>query len=219
MGLRAAPAGVARTLAPVTATPEYYAELLEAFPDPESLTVLVVARASTAEVAAELSIDLRRVVDSDEAAGDEESTAWALLDVPGGVLAVEPTGFGDPTLATLARLSSGGRAAAVVRTNVLAHQRFGAARDGEVTFDDNEYMYVDDPGVVPTELRALFDLVWDDLSEDSDEDDEGPDGVPVGLAMAEVVTGLEVTTAQVEALLDSPFHPAPRQTYAEDLDD
>ena len=29
------------------------------------------------------------------------------------------------------------------------------ARDGKLAFDDNEYMYIDDPGVVPCGQRAL----------------------------------------------------------------
>ena len=63
---------------------------------------------------------------------------------------------------------------AVVRHNIQAHLRFGAARDGELVFDDDEYLYVEDPSSVPAELRPLFDLVWVDLDLDHDLDDDGP---------------------------------------------
>jgi hypothetical protein len=210
----------------VAATPDYYAEVLEAFPDAESVTVLFVGGATAAGVSATLGLDLASTVDPDEVVGDDQVTAWALVEVPGGVVAVEPTGFGDPTRTVLAALSSDGHSAAVVRTNVLAHVRFGCARDGRLLFDDNEYVYVEDPEVVPSELRSLFDLAWDDLStdptgdegaEDDDEDDDGPDAVVVGLAMAELVTGVELTPGQVEALVESAYHPGPPPRYADDL--
>jgi hypothetical protein len=201
----------------VTATPEYYAQVIEAFPDTESLTVLVVAGASRDQVAAALSIDLSTPVDNDWS-DNVELAAWALLDIPGGVLAVERSGYGDPARAALRTLSDDGRAAAVVRSNVQAHLRFGCARDGELLFDDDEYMYTDDPDQVPAELRPLFDLAWDDLESD-DDSDEDVDGFGVGLAMAELVTGVEVTAAQVAEVFQSGFVGGPSLVYASSLDE
>ena len=136
------------------------------------------------------------------------------------MLAVETTGYGDPTLAALKALSGKDGAAAVVRHNVQAHLRFGCARNGELLFDDDEYMYVDDPDVVPRELRPLFDLAWDDLEGDEDDDDEGTDGFAVGLAMAEFVTGIELTSDSVtEVCTRQTFFLAPGLVYARALDE
>jgi len=204
----------------MTATPGYYADIAEGFLDTESLTVLFVAGATVPEVAAALDIDLEKSKDLDDVLGDMYATAWALLAVPGGVVAVEPTGFGDPTRAALVKLSRHGRASAVVRNNVLAHLRFGCARDGQLLFDDNEYMYVRDPAEVPEDLRPLIDLVWQDIGDEEDEPseyDEGPDGFPVALAMAEKATGVAVTSEDVETIQSAEYHPAPTQRYAREL--
>jgi Family of unknown function (DUF6461) len=204
----------------MTATPEHYADVSEGFLDTESLTVLFAAGASVAEVAAALDVDLDTSKDLDDVLGDMHATAWSLLAVPGGVLAVEPTGFGDPTRAALVELSRDGRAAAVVRNNVLAHLRFGCARDARLLFDDNEYMYVPDPAGVPAELRPFIDLVWQKIGDEDDEprdDEEGPDGFPVALAMAEKVTGVAVTYQNVETIQSADYHPAPTLRYAREL--
>jgi len=206
------PGCVVQPYAPlVSATPEYYERLLEAFPDPDSLTVLIVAGSSREQVAAVLDVDLGKPAD-DAASDEEESTAWAISEISGGVLAVESTGYGDPTLTALRALAENGGASAVVRNNAQGHLRFGCARDGELLFDDNEYMYIEDPSVVPPELRPLFDLAWDDL-EDLDSDDEGPDGFAVGLAMAEAITGVEVTTDQVAMAYEGEGFAAPSLVY------
>ena len=65
----------------------------------------------------------------------------AAIEVPGGVLAIELSGYGDPSTADLASLSTSG-ASAVVRCNIQAHDRFGCARAGELVFDDDEFTYV-----------------------------------------------------------------------------
>ena len=197
----------------VVATAEYYRELVEAFPDAESLTVLVVARATREEVATALSVDLGApVADPWE---DEGSTGWAIGEVPGGVLAVEETGYGDPTRAALRTLSANG-AAAVVRSNVQGHVRFGCATDGRLLFDDDEYMFIQDPGAVPAQLRPLFDLAWTDLDEG---EGDGPDGFVVGLAMAEAITGVELEPVHVAQVLDSGYFSAPTLVYASSLND
>jgi hypothetical protein len=208
----------------VPTTMDRYIELVAAFPDTESLTVLTVASVTRDQVAAQLDVDLSTPVDEDIWADNEHVTAWALLEVPGGVLAVELSGFGDPSNADLAALSAlpalpGG--SAVTRSNVLAHYRFGCARNGELLFDDDEFIFTDRPEAVPAELRPLFDLVHDDLSdEDSEndgEDDDTPPPFAVGLAMAEAITGVEITAAHISGVYESGFFAGPSQRYLNDL--
>lgn len=108
-------------------------------------------------------------------------------------------------------LTEGDRAAAVVRSNIQAHLRFGGARDGVLVFDD-DYMYLESPDDVLSELRPLFDLAWDDLGSD-DADGQAPDGFAVGLAMAELITGVEIT-AEHGAVIDGlEFFWAPSLVY------
>jgi len=202
----------------VTATLEYYEQLLDAFPDLESLTVLIVSGASRDQVAAALGIDLNEPVDIDYWGDNPDTTGWAALEIPGGVLAVELSGFGDPTTHALCSLSENGGAAAVVRSNIQGHMRFGCARDGELLFDDNEFMYVEDPSAVPTELRPLFDLVWEDPDGDERDMDEMPSPVAVGLAMAELITGIELTADQVGAVHGSQLFKTPTLVYARSLE-
>lgn len=164
-------------------------------------TVLVAAGATVAEVVEALG----GVSVEDVPAGDldPETFTWSaylLTAIDGGVLAVEDTGYADPPTAVLIALSRGGRAAAVVRDNIQAHQRFGCARDGVLLFDDHEYVYLDDRSRVPAELRELFDRAWVDLDDDAAVDDGTADGTAVGLAMAEVVTGLHVVAGDTRRL-------------------
>lgn len=189
----------------------HYAVLLEDAPfDTESLTVLVVAGATRQEVAAALGVDLAADPTEYPEADDEEHSAYALTDLDGGVLAVEHSGYADPSLDALRTLSAGGRSVAVVRDNLQAHTRFGWARDGEVVFDDDEYPYLEDPARVPAELRPLFDTAW--VDEDDDADDEAHP-FPVGLAMAELVTGLRLTAEDLQRVADSGYRLAPSLVY------
>ena len=87
--------------------------MLSAFPDTESLTVLVAAGATRLAVLTGLGVDLSSPAE-DAWDIDERSTAWAAIEVPGGVLAVALSGYGDPRRPTLASLSKAG-ATAVVR--------------------------------------------------------------------------------------------------------
>ena len=112
------------------------------------------------------------------------------------MLAVEITGFGDPSKADLVALSMSG-AASVVRSNILAHYRFGCARAGELLFDADEYIFVEDLDAVPAELQDMFRLVCDDLADEPNHV-EHRDPFAVGLAMCEVVTGLEVSADHVQ---------------------
>ncbi len=141
--------------------------------------------------------------------------AGRLIDLPSGILAIEPTCYGDPTNAALAELSRDGAAAAVVRSNIQAHERFGCARDGQLLYDNDEYVHEENPEVVPTELRSLFDLAR--IALDEDDDDDGSDPFAVGLAMAEVITGIELTAAQVAEVDAGGFFSAPGLVYAKSL--
>jgi len=197
----------------------YFRGVAEALHAVESFTVVVVAGASRDEVARMLHVDLSRPVNVDDLWDEDvDHTGWALIDVAGGVLAVEPSGYGDPTLDTLRELSADGRAVAVLRDNIQAHERFGAARDGELLFDDDEFKYIEDPAVVPDELRDLFDLVWDDLEGELDVD-AVVDSTAVSLAMAEVVTGLTVTAADLATVSEAPYFAGPSLVYAGSLDE
>jgi hypothetical protein len=195
-------------LQPVAATVEFYEQVLSAFPDTESLTVFVAAGATRDAVLAALGADLSNPVE-DAQDLDSGTAAWAAVEVPGGVLAVELSGYGDPSLADLGSVSQAG-AAAVVRSNIQAHYRFGAARAGALIFDDDEYIFVADPDRVPVELRPLFDAAWDDVD---GEDDERADPLATGLAMAELITGMEVSEDQVAAVLEAEFFLAPSLRY------
>lgn len=119
-----------------------------------------------------------------------DSSAYGFLQVGDGVVAHEDTGFADPPRRLLAALSRDGGAAAVATDNIEAMTRFGYARDGEVVFDELEYAFVDDLGEVPSEVRDLARLAWEDL--------DGPmvetaDWLAVATAMSEKVTGVRAT--------------------------
>ena len=192
-------------------TPESYAPFLEALADTESLSVLVVAGKSRTVVADALHVDF--AVEIPEGDSDDlDITGWALAEIPGGVLAIEHTGYGDPSLGMLQELSRDGGAAAVVRNNVMAHQRFGCARDGEVLFDDDEFMYTRHPNNVPTELRGLFDLVYDDLETDETTENSA-DPFAVGLAMTELITGIHLVAEDIATVQDSGYFAGPAQEY------
>ena len=134
-------------------------------------------------------------VPEDELDGDEPIWArYTLTAIEGGVLASEDTGYADPPNSVLVALSKGARAAAVVRDNIQAHCRFGCARDGELLFDSDEYPFLQDRDSVPHEVRALFDMAWVDLTEDELNPQED-DSTAVAFAMAEVVTGIHLTSA------------------------
>jgi hypothetical protein len=63
----------------------------------------------------------------------------------------------------------------------------------------------------------LFDLVWDDL--EAEIPDEGPNPFAVGLAMAELVTGVHVTADHASDIRSTSFHRAPAMQYAASLDE
>jgi hypothetical protein len=179
----------------VATTVEYYDELVDAFGDSDSLTLLVVAGATRDRVARALEVDLHEPVchpwDEDH---DCDYAAWALVEIDGGVLAVEYTGYADPTVDALCAMSRGGGAAAVVRNNEQALLRFGCARDEELVVDAHGFL-----DEVPSGLQPLLDQV------------SGPaqDGFVVGLALAEVATGLELTQEQALVVAGAQFFKGP----------
>lgn len=199
---------------------EHYSEMCEEL-DLEELTVLVVAGATVEDVKAVVLAEAG--LGADDAANDDEVSFYGFVDVAGGVLAMEHTGYADPSVAALLRLSAGARSAAVVRDNIQAHLRFGAARDGTLLFDDDEFTFIDaeDRSRVPDELRPLFDLAWVDVdSDDEGEDDEG-NPIAVALAMAEATTGVVLTLEDLERLMDLPrdeFHRVRTLRYAVELE-
>lgn len=198
----------------MTGTPEYYESVLDSFHDLESCTVVIAAGLSRNEAAAALGVDLGTTLDEDDPAYFVSLTGWALMEIDQDVLGIEHTGYGEPSLISLKELSSGG-AAAVLRSNIDGDMRFGCARAGAVWFDDNEYPYIGDLSAVPGELRRLYDLVYDDLEgEITEETPEGPSPWAVGLAMAEIVTGIALTRASVDASYGVPLHPGPMMAYA-----
>ncbi|MBI4900723.1 MAG: hypothetical protein HY829_09625 [Actinobacteria bacterium] len=181
---------------------EHYGEILEV-DELDSQTVLVVAGASLEEVRAVVLADAALPTDG-QTLPDDEVSAYGFVEVEGGVLALEHTGYADPSVDALVQLSSGGRKAAVVRDNIQAHVRFGAARDGGLVFDDDEYIFLgaDERTRVPDELRPLFDLAWIDV--DADDQDDDVDPVAVALAMAELVTGIVLTADDFTRLAELP---------------
>lgn len=72
-------------------------------------------------------------------------------------------------------------------------------------------MYVEDPSIVPAELRQLFDLAWIDLDDEDDFGGDGPSSFAVALAMIEVVTGLKLSGDLVGQVFDSGFFRAPNR--------
>lgn len=201
---------------------EHYQQVVEDV-DVEATTLLVVAGASVAEVRDVIAAEAG-LADGEEVADDQRS-AYAFLEVDGGVLAVEYTGYAGPSVAALTRLSAGGRSAAVVGSDIQAHDRFGCARDGVLLFDDPEYTYLDagELARVPAELRPVLDLAWVDLDADLDEvEDDGEEvAFAAGLAMAELVTGIVLSVDDVERIWDvRPGDMLPVRTlvYARELD-
>ncbi|NYE35999.1 hypothetical protein F4692_001103 [Nocardioides cavernae] len=170
---------------------EHYTQVTEDV-DTESLTVLVVSGATVADVRSVVAADAGLA--DGEVVQDDERSAYVFVEVDGGVLAMEHSGFAGPTVEALTRLSEGGRSAAVVGSDIQAWDRFGCARDGVLLFDDPEYTFLDadDLSRVPDELRPLLDLARVDLDSDEDDDDSAALAFAVGLAMAELVTGIHL---------------------------
>jgi hypothetical protein len=183
----------------VAATVEYYDDLIDAIVVPEAFSFLVVAGASRDAIAHVLDVDLHDPVAHpwDDKA-DADYSAWALVEIDGGVLGIEYTGCSDPGVAALQSMTAGGAAAAVVRTqDEEQHLRFGCARDAVLLFDAPDFRSLADPELVPSELRPLLDRR------------EDADGLALALAMTEVVTGLELTPHQTMLFQTAQFFRGP----------
>lgn len=181
--------------------------------DTESLTVLLVAGANWEDIAVALHVDLDAEPSDDDRRTESETSAYAFAEIVGGVLAIEHSGYADPSLDALRQITLNGGMAAVVRSNVQGRYRFGCARDGQVVFDENDYIFCENPGQVPSELRSLLDSVWVDLDADDDEDDADLDPFVVGLAMAETYTGLRFRSGDIKRAAAAGFRPAPARLY------
>lgn len=142
-------------------------------------------------------------------------SAYAVAEIAGGVVAYEHTGYADPSPRVLAALSELGGAAAVTRSNIQAHERFGCALDGEVVFDADEFMYVDEEekAAVPPQLRPIFDSAWFDLDAGGDAEVE-PSGF-VGFAMAAMHTDAVVTAEDLTRAAQQGYHRVRTLTYLE----
>jgi hypothetical protein len=187
--------------------------------DTESLSILVAAGVTVDEVATALEVRTDTEPSEEPSLDDPDWSAFVMTEIPGGVLALEFSGYADPSLSALRAITIGERSAATVRSNIQAHLRFGCARDGEILFDDHEYTWVDDRERVPAELRDLFDLAYDDPDvEIGSDEDTAEDGFLVGLAMVEVITGLRITAEDLRRAVASGHRPAPSLRYVGELD-
>lgn len=192
----------------------YEAMFEDAGIDGESLTVLLVRGGTRAEVLRLLGAEPESNGEPYPDLEDVDYSGYAVVEVEGGVVALEHTGYADPSPRVLAALSALGGAAAVTRSDIQAHERFGCARDGAVVFDAHEFMYVDEreKESVPAELRPMFDRAGADL--DDDGDDDVPTGF-IGYAMAAKHTGLVVTAADLARAVRQGYHRVPTLTYFE----
>jgi len=194
--------------------PDQYADMFEdAGIDDESLTVLLVRGGTKADVVRILGADATASTDEFPDLDDEDWSAYALAEVEGGVVAFEHTGYADPHPRVLAELSTLGGAAAVARSNIQAHERFGCARDGVVLFDADEFMYVDagEKEAVPAELRPMFDSAWVDLSAEDDADTDVSGYVAFAMAVAH--TGVVVTGDDLSRAVQEGYHRVRSLTY------
>ena len=98
--------------------------------EPEELTVVSVTSSRADEVLAALQSSAVPLGDASDPDQDDEYTraTWFTHQLGPDVVAVEYSGYHDPSVATLAALSAVGRRAAVARSNIDAQVRFGCAR-------------------------------------------------------------------------------------------
>ena len=190
----------------------YEAMFEDAGIDRESLTVLLVRGGTRAEVLQLLGAEATSNGEQYPDLADADYSGYALAEVHGDVVAFEHTGYADPSPRVLGALSALGGAAAITRDNIMAHERFGCARDGAVLFDADEFRYTEEREreSVPHELRPLFDSAWANL--DSDSDDDGGSGF-VGYAMAALHTGIVVTGDDLSRALHQGYHRVRTLTY------
>ncbi len=191
--------------------------------DGESLSVVLVRGGTRAKVLALLGAEPESIGDhspdleeeeEEEEEEEDDYSAYALTEVQGGVIAFEHTGYADPSPRVLAALSELGGAAAVTRSNIQAHERFGCATDGVLVFDADEFMYVE-KDALPRELLPMFESVWVDLGGDGDDGDHEDAGGFVAYAMAAKHTGVVVTSDDLRRAVQQGYHRVPTLTYLE----
>lgn len=128
---------------------------------------------------------------------DAHRDGVAVVDVPGGVLAIEPNGFQGSLPEILEALSTGGSAASMF-WNVNDDNAFSCARGGRLVATVDMYDAEDADEVdLPDDLRPLFEQAAD----------EDADLHAVGLAMVEQFTGVRIMAAHVEGV--DAVHPIP----------
>jgi len=211
-------AAAAATLPDVNPAPEAcFALLNAAHLDSESMTYLVVAGGTRETVLSALGADMDHVVADLSDVDFENFSAYAVAEVEGGVIAIERSGYADPSTHALGLMSAGGGAAAVARSNIQAHERFGCARDGVLIFDDNEFTFIDREkrAKLPLELVAVFDSAWVDLDEDEDDVDADLAGLFTAMAMVTVFTGVSATAQDLQRAQDGGYYRVRTFTYLE----
>ena len=195
--------------------PSHYEAMFEdAGIDRESLTVLLVRGGTRADVLRLLGSEATSNEEPYPDLDDDDYSGYALAEVDGGVVAFEHTGYADPSPRVLGALSALGGAAAVTRDNIMAHERFGCARDGVVLFDADEFRYVEEreKESVPPELRPLFESASANLESESD---DAADGGFVAYAMAATHTGVVVTSDDLRRAVRQGYHRVRTLTYLE----
>jgi hypothetical protein len=119
---------------------------------------------------------------------DDAQTAVSVIEVDGGVIAVEFNGFQGSRPEVLKEVARPGKAASMF-WNVNGHERFGCAQRGKVltTYD---LVLGDDRDQFPKQLIVLLELAENDTT----------DLTALGVAMAEQFTGLAVTKDLIDAI-------------------
>lgn len=196
-----------------------YEMLSAAHLNSESLTYLVVAGGTRESVLSALGADMDHPITDVSHLDFDNFSAYAVAEVKNGVVAIEHSGYADPSPRALALMSTGGRVSAVARSNIQADERFGCARDGVLVFDSNAFAFVDreERQQVPPELASLFDSAWVDLDEDDDGVDDQSDlaAVFTAMAMATEFTGVSATAHDLQRAKDGGYYRVRTLTYLE----
>lgn len=150
----------------------------------EAACVTAVVGKSRESVLEDFGANVQVAVSIEDAYGNSVS----VVDVPGGVLAIEYNGFQGAQEEVLEALSGNGPASSMF-WNVNDDNAFSCARDGQLLATVDMYD-AEDPDEVdlPPDLQALFELGAD----------EDADLHALGLAMIEQFTGIKITPIHVE---------------------
>lgn len=152
----------------------------------EALCLTVARGVTVAEALAAFGADAADSAPLDDLYGD----GVALIEIPDGVLALEPNGYLGAQAEVLAALSASGTAACMY-WNVNYDTSLSWARDGELiaSFDllDED---ADDRQALPADLLPLAALA----------DDEDEDPRRIGLALVERLTGVTLTADAITSV-------------------